>query len=250
MNGNKVMMFHIGRSGSRVLGDLLQQHSALHWDHEAFVAQLQAARRAGLRNPVGNPVNMLRERIQAAPAKGPFGTEVKFFHLRLFGCALPDFVSQVVALGFTKFILLKRQNYLRKIVSSLIAHQTKQWHRRRNDGSVLSPVWLDVNKVAIDWTERPLIDHLNQFEADFAQAEAVLRPFPTLNLEYEMDILPNPKIGFGKVCRFLGLPVNEGEVRYGRSNPYPLRQLIRNYEEVAKTLKNTPFEWMVTNENE
>ena len=250
MKGNGVMMFHIGRSGSRVLGDLLQQHPRLHWDHEAFVKQLQAARQAGHVKPDGNPVKLLRQRIHLAPEELQFGTEVKFFHLRLFGWEISDFVSQAVVMGFAHFVLLKRQNYLRKIVSSLIARQTNQWHRRGDAQTTLSPIWLDVNHVAIDWVERPLLDHLNQFEADFAEVEVALRPFSTLNLAYETDILPDPQIGYGKLCRFLGLPIVDSKVRYGRSNPYTLRQLIQNYDEVAQTLQNTPFAWMALDGNE
>lgn len=244
-----VMMFHVGRSGSRVLGDLLQQHPALHWDHEAFVHQLQAARRAGLAKPEGDPVALLQQRLAQAPPKLHFGTEVKFFHLRLFNCSMATFVKQATALGFRQFVLLKRKNYLRKIVSSLVATQTKRWHLRSNDVAQLSPIEVDINRVAIDWVERPLLDHLYQFEADFAEAVSVLRPYSTLTLHYKTDILPNPQIGYGKLCQFLGLPLADGVVRYGRSNPYPLSQLIRNYDEVAQALENTPFEWMVKDDD-
>ena len=94
-----------------------------------------------------------------------------------------------------------------------------------------------------------MLDHLQQFEDDFAQAMAILQPLPCLNLTYETDILPDPRIGYAKVCRFLGLPVQEGMVRYSRSNPYPLHDLIQNFDEVAQTLQNGPFEWMLFDEH-
>lgn len=121
-------------------------------------------------------------------------------------------------------------------------------HHRQAETAVFSPVYLDVNRVEIDWTIRPLLDHLAQFEADFAQAMAVLQPFPCLTLTYEAVILPDPRLGYTKVCRFLDIPVQTGVVRYGRSNPYPLRQLIQNFDEVAHTLQNSPFEWMLFDE--
>jgi hypothetical protein len=153
-----------------------------------------------------------------------------------------------VALGFDHFVQLKRQNFLRKIVSSLVAHQTNRWHRRQETTTSLTPIRLDVDRVAIDWVERPLLDHLHQFEANFTEVAAVLRPYPTLTLTYEADILPDPAIGYGKVCRFLGLSEEKVTVRYGRSNPYPLRQLIQNFDEVAQALQNSPYEWMLWDE--
>ena len=242
------MMFHIGRSGSRVLGDMLQQHSAIHWDHEAFVHQLQQARRAGQERPSGDPVELLRRRMALAPLDLQFGTEAKFFHLRLFGCSFPAFVAQAAVLGFSRFVVLKRRNYLRKIVSSLIAHQTHKWHHRQETPASLTPVYIDVDQVDIDWTKRPLLDHLYQFEANFLEATAVLSSYATLHLTYETDILADPAVGYGKICRFLELTEEEVVVRYGRSNPYPLRTLIQNYDDVACTLQNTPFEWMVQDE--
>ncbi len=101
-----VMVFHIGRSGSRVLGDLLQQHPVLHWDHEAYVSQLKTARRQGAERPDGDPIELLQARLDQAPGSLVFGAEVKFFHLQLFDYSLEKFVSQVVELGFCRFVLL------------------------------------------------------------------------------------------------------------------------------------------------
>jgi LPS sulfotransferase NodH len=241
-----VLMFHIGRSGSRVLGDLLGQHPQLHWDHEAYVAQLQAARKSGRKRPQGEALPLLLERRRAAPPDSIFGSEVKFFHLRLYEQQLDNFVTQLHAADFRRFILLERRNYLRKIVSSLIAKSSGQWHFRNKSPQKPAPVFIDVDAVAIDWTVLPLLTHLERFRDDFTQAAAVLRPYPLLNLTYETDIAADPTIAFSKACRFLNLEPHPAIVHYQRANPYPLTDLIVNVDQVAKRLRHTPFAWMLS----
>lgn len=36
LRSGNIVMFHIGRSGSTVLGDLLDQHSSVYWDGEIY----------------------------------------------------------------------------------------------------------------------------------------------------------------------------------------------------------------------
>ncbi|MCP4362627.1 MAG: hypothetical protein GY796_31880 [Chloroflexi bacterium] len=243
----KVMMFHIGRSGSQVLGDMLQQHPHLFWDHEVYIHQLQAARIQGLASPQGNPVLLLQERLERATAT-MYGAEVKFFHLRLFQMPLPEFFERLLELGFLHFVVLKRKNYLRKVVSSLVAQQTKQWHQQPGQPQVLTPIDLNLNRVSIDWAHMPLLAHLAQYAQDFAAIQMMLEPFSPLNLIYEDDILLDPQIGYAKCCHYLNIDNIEVIVRYGRSNPFPLREIITNYAEVAGELNGTPFEWMLSDE--
>jgi len=64
-------------------------------------------------------------------------------------------------------------------------------------------------------------------------------------ISYEKDILPDPMLAFKKVCVFLKIPEAIVTSDYKRTNPFPLRQIIVNYEEVDKLLTGTRFEWML-----
>lgn len=132
-----VALFHIGRSGSTMLGDLLDQHSAIAWDGEIYEHAFQRVERktgplflssdTSLLELCMQPwsellppdaLEYLQERI-ALTQKSVYGFEVKFFHLRFFGMSLVDYVEGLKNLGFDAFVILKRRNLLRAIVSSL-----------------------------------------------------------------------------------------------------------------------------------
>ena len=122
-----VVMFHIGRSGSTVLSDLLGQHSRVFWDgqiYERLFEQLEASSTRVAPGSVArhNAITALQFRMRAAGER-VYGFEVKFFHLRCFGIDLKEYVAHLRALGFTHFVILERRNYLRKILSSVVAHR-------------------------------------------------------------------------------------------------------------------------------
>ena len=64
-------------------------------------------------------------------------------------------------------------------------------------------------------------------------------------LSYEDDILPDPKIAYEKVCGFLDLEVRNPKVNLRRTNPFDIHEIVENYAELEKTLKNTKYEWML-----
>jgi hypothetical protein len=47
---------------------------------------------------------------------------------------------------------------------------------------------------------------------------------------------------------YLGLTPAAAQVRFGRSNPFPLEAIVENYAEVAEALHGTPFAWMMADE--
>lgn len=47
------------------------------------------------------------------------------------------------------------------------------------------------------------------------------------------------------MCRFLGIAPAPVGVRYARTNPFPLRELLLNYEDVASSLRPTEHAWML-----
>ncbi|MEM8778278.1 MAG: hypothetical protein AAGF26_05275, partial [Cyanobacteria bacterium P01_G01_bin.49] len=85
------LMFHTGRSGSTVLGDLLAQTEEIFWDGEIYEPFFQYLKRQGWNFKIDkffmtNSLKLLRNHMAASKLlnyhKMIYGFEVKFFHLR------------------------------------------------------------------------------------------------------------------------------------------------------------------------
>lgn len=253
-----VVMFHVGRSGSSVLADLLNQHSDIYWDGELFSGcygetEGQMRQRGFNTRSRWNsstffphdPVGFVHSRMPLAGFKAYYGFETKFYHLTCNNLALPDFVACLGELGFTHFIVLERRNLLRKIVSSVIARANRRYHRSEQQEAVLTQVHLDPDKIEIDSNSRPLLDYLREWESCFAELERLLEQRTKLWLTYEQDILADPLNGYRRCCGLLGVRPCQATVRYGRTNPFPVRQAITNWRQIAQVLSGTAYEWML-----
>ncbi|MCA9961695.1 MAG: hypothetical protein KC443_21800 [Anaerolineales bacterium] len=240
-----VVLFHIGRSGSTVLGDMLQQHTRIFWDGEIYRSILPTG--AANHDPGGDPIAYVRRRMRQAGQRY-YGFEVKFFHLQQLNKTLAAYVDDLERLGFDHFVILERQNYLRKIVSSLIAHETGKFHQRKAAATQAHQVTINVEQVRIDRDEKPLLAFLHDYQAQFVELERLLQARRMLKLSYEADIAADPQLAYRKVCEFLNIATKPVDVRYVKTNPYPLPDLVANFGEVAQVLAGTPFAWMLEEE--
>ena len=66
-----------------------------------------------------------------------------------------------------------------------------------------------------------------------------------LHLTYEDDVKGDPKVAYSNICDFIGVEEEPAEVTLKKSNPYPLNRILVNYDEVARQLKDSPYEWML-----
>jgi LPS sulfotransferase NodH len=246
-----VCMIHIGRCGSTVLGQMLKAHKQIFWTGEFYNRYLsnEAAHRSGGVADINfpeDPLHALLEKMQSRKAD-VFGIEVKPFHYHLMGLPVEQFVSRLGSLGFTHYIILDRNNRLRKIVSSVIASQAdNKYHIHTAEQSQRSRVFLDVNSVKIDYDDKSLLGFLQDYDQQFSRVSACLSDKPLLRLSYEEHIQNDPEQAFSLVCEFLGLPAaSKVRKKLVRTNPYPLSELITNYDEVTDYLAGTPYEWML-----
>jgi len=250
MKQPNAVMFHVGRSGSRVLGDLFHQHPQVYWDGEVYERLFHdleriLGRQARAGDVTIDPTAHLQgRRVHACSRESLYGFEVEFFHLEILQLELVDFLHRLDALGFERFVVLERTNTLRKVISSLIAHKTGRWHVKQ-DGEDPARVRIDIDRVMIDRSEKTLIDYLCGYAESFRQLRAALQGRTTLYLTYEDDIYPDPLIAYRRTCSFLGLLPHDVAVRFKKTNPFELKQMVDNLEDVAKSLRGTPFEWMI-----
>lgn len=252
---DSVAMFHIGRSGSTVLGELLARSPEMIWDREIYHLALKFLRgkKKGYRsvdNLSFDPIKLVRNRMLLRrfihPGKRIYGCEIKFYHLRRMGIDLEDYINYLESIGFKSFIILERKNYLRAIVSSIISNRKlKNFHISSGENPQLIQIELDTELLKTDGECKSLLEYLQTHRNDFQRLESILSDRYTLKLTYEEDIASDPRVGARRVYDFLDLGDRRGQVRYGKTNPYPLCEIITNFDEVERVLSGTAFEWMV-----
>lgn len=245
----QVVMFHGGRSGSTVVSDLLAQQPDVYWEGEIYEWALRAWERRHGRTAARDDhafdavaeLDRCRRRVRSPI----YGFEAKPFQIELGGWKLADYVDALRARGVDRFIVLRRRNLLRAIVSSAIADQTRQYHRARGQKPQLRPIHLDPERVRIHRTVRPLLDFLQRLEAPFQELTERLPREQTLCLWYEDHVAADPRVGYRAACEFLNLVPREGRIRFGRTNPFPLSEILSNFAEVQAALAGTPYEGML-----
>jgi LPS sulfotransferase NodH len=239
-----VVTFHPGRCGSTVLGDLLDQHPSIEWAGEYYHRGRDEDFHRGRES-------LWRLYWRIARARQPvFGFEVKYSHWghrRLIGMDWARYVRQLSRWGCKHFIFLTRRNILRNLVSIAVSLARQQWHQSVRERAELERVRLDVERVRTSLGQRPLLEALQRYHQADEEISGALAGRPLLRLCYEDDIAADPLVAYGRVCHFLGLePQETAAVAYGLSNPFPLHDVIVNYDEVARVLTGTPFEWMLS----
>ncbi len=244
-----VAMFHVGRTGSTVLGGLLDQNEHIRWGHEIYLDIMRTYADQPLQrgdyDPAVDPIERVRERAAAA-GRDWFGFEVKFVHLFPFDLTLPRYIDALGEVGVTHFILLERRNHMRKIVSNHVRRRTGTTHHGKDAKATLTRVRVDVDNVRIPRNrDISLVDCLREFTRDFEQARTLLADRPLLELTYEDDIQDDPRVAYRRVCEFLGVEPATVEVELGRTNPFPVRDIIENFDDVAAALAGTEFAWML-----
>jgi hypothetical protein len=239
-----IPMFHLGRVGSTVLGDMLNQHPAIGWGSEIYAARWR------LWHGQGDPSEFIWRHASQHPRRW-FGFEVKRPHLRVVQRGLGDLVAGYRAGGTARFIILRRENTLRKIASTAVARATGRFHLHGGEGAPPQPhtpvrVRIEPNAHFIDGETRPLVEFLEVFDRFHASLDEVLADDDPLRLGYETDVLDDPRRAYHTICAWLGEEAVPVTLRYTRTTPFPLRDVIENYDEVAAALHGTRWAWMLS----
>jgi glycosyltransferase involved in cell wall biosynthesis len=232
----RIAMVHHGRCGSQVLGDLLDQHSQISWEGELFEPLSHKLPK--------HPMPHLRRRLRACK-KAMYGFETKHYHPDLMGVEWPDYIDGLEDLGFSKFIIQRRANLLRTFVSALVGKaKGNVFHLPASKTASLQKLTLDPQAVYFDDKPVKLLDAL-EFTTDRIElARRLLNGHDILCLTYEEDIAVDPSRAYRRVCDFLSVEPEPIEIKYGRTTPFPLSDVIENFDEVRAALAGTEFEWM------
>jgi glycosyltransferase involved in cell wall biosynthesis len=250
----RVAMFHIGRTGSSVLADMLKQHPAMGWVGEIYETQMKAIQeRLGFFNFKDvqcqfDPVNLLKQTIDFI-GDTSFGFEVKFNHLEHCGITTSDYLKAVKQLGVNKLIVLRRHNFFRKIVSSLVAGESGKWHIAMGQKTVRKKITINPDQLTINRKTGTLKSLLDGYAQSLSDMDALLINEEVLQLNYEDDIEHDPLVGYNKIAAYLGLSAFSPTVRLTKTNPFDLSEIVENLDELRVYLKDTEYAWMLYDKN-
>ena len=243
-----IATFHLGRSGSRLLADLLKQHPKIAWEDELFSPRCLNA--LAERRPLlaRKPMRYLKFRLLMAGIRC-YGFETQPTQIQRLKMGLEEYTDRLEKLGFSHFVLLERKNHLRRIVSMLVGRSTSVWHLKSGDIPTLTRVELDTEQLLLgrgeDTKRRSLIEHLQREQESLSELKQVLGGRRLLCLTYEDDLAARPEETYRRVCDFAGLGHHQVTVRLGKTNPYELRDILTNFSDVERVLCGTSFEWML-----
>lgn len=248
MRPGNIAMFHLGRCGSTVLSSLLDQHRSVYWASEFYSTVFKKWEKANDGNEIAgempaDAIDLLKANMRKAFHRY-YGFEIKPFHFQLIAYEPEFFMENLEKLGFAYFIHLDRKNRLRKIVSSLRAHEDKKSYHQSGKAK-LKKVRVDVDHIVIDFNAKSLLEFLSDYDLQYSSVKSLLAPKKPLNLSYEDDIQEDPMIGYKKICDYIGLKPKDVTINLSRTNPFPVREMIENINEVERVLSGTEYEWML-----
>ena len=240
----KVAMLHPGRCGSTVLGSLLNQHPSFYWSGEPFEKLMG-------KGPLKEEkvVGVIKEREQDKISKVySFATKYpKGMHLsnNCVDIAIPDYIKLLNDLGYSKFILITRKNHLKRVISILKGRQTGVWHSKViKEKADIIEIPIHDFEYGID-QKSSIIEYFQIMDNETALVKDCIGGKPLIHIKYETDIEEDPLKAYRKICEFVGIKPLSPEVKLKKTNPFPLKDMISNFDELKKYLEATPYAWML-----
>ena len=214
------------RRGSHLLIDLLNRHPDLHCDGEIM------GRRSACR--LLNPDLYIRgHAVQRREHR--YGCKISVGHLVQLQKLDPQLFLQEMHRRGWRLIHLVRTNVLRVCISSMLAHQRRQWHATRD-----TPVTPAKVRVDCDELHRQLV-----LRSETLRTETeCLSGLPLHRIVYEQDLMDPSRhqITLDQVFQFLDLPGAEVSASLVRTSPESIREMVDNYEQVVQSLNGTSYE--------
>lgn len=221
----RFLIFAQGRSGSTLLGSLLGSHPDISCDHEI------------LSIPVLFPMHYVQRRAQLS-RKDTYGFRVKIYQLTSIQKikAPRRFVAKLHRSGY-KIIHLRRANLLRQAVSNLVAAASDRYHYTRSDRDPAAAASIDVDCGELVSMIRKRVRYADD-------EDRVLAGLPAHRMIYERHLLHRSahQRALDDVFAFLGVPSLPVRSDLVRSVSGRLEDVVRNYAELEKALREAGFE--------
>ena len=217
------------------MGDLFRQDERIVWGGEVLESYSKQIEEGKLQSAEWNEVKRRIRKNQMAAGSRIFGFEMKVWHLRRMGIEPVEMLEFLKGQRYEKHIILERQNYLRIIVSGAVARETSKFHYGLDEKPISKKIHINLEEV------RFLLQVYDQYYKELKK----LLSDGSLLITYEDDILPDPVIAYKKIVNSLNLPPKNVDVRYQRTNPKALKEIVINIDEIHQHLKGTQYEWML-----
>lgn len=229
ISGSKFIILLQGRSGSQLLGDLINSHPDIYCEPE-IVGWKKWPTLFDLKAYI---------RYKRLERKEPvFGFRFKLRHItEVQEDNISYFLQNLHRRGW-KIIYLKRENRFRQEISSLIGNQQNKWQYTTVDPLVGQQFHIDCDK---------LLQSIQDREKFAAQEKAIVKKVPHLALIYERDLL-NPdqhQETLNKVFNFIGVTSSSISTSLVKISPKNLADIISNYEEVTSFIGQTQYAYLL-----
>lgn len=237
-----VFMFHQGRCGSTVVALMLDQHPQIASLGEIFEPSFQR------RRMLAPAETLLRAaRVRGFPRHAL--AEAKFMecqHLATLGMGIEDFVAMLKRLGYRRFVVLRRRNYLRMLLSTILGGERgRKYHFLPGEHVPETRIRLDPAITYFFSVSGPMHEVFGYMDGQYARLDAALAGEDVLQLTYEDDISEDPQVAYGRVCRWLGLAPVPAGVKLQKANPRSTQEVLENWEEMRGVLEGTRYAWML-----
>ena len=207
-----------------------------------------------------DPIRFLQERIFCQHPEEIRAVGFKLLYPHVWG--FPGLLKHLVEDTEIRVLHLQRRNSLRALVSLKIAQTTGVWLERGEPKPTLTGVLRaprhplraaarlatllrlakrarKAPRVRVTVSEEELFKFIIQAELTARHFEELFREHPKLTVFYE-EILDRRNEVFRRAQAFLGVEPAPLTVGLRRQNPYPLRKLIENYDELYEAYRATP----------
>lgn len=228
---HKFIVFAQGRTGSWLLRDLVNCHPDIHADKEV------------LELPVSYPFKALEGlSSKHIRKKTVYGCHLQIKQIRdVQGQDVGSFLTKLHESGW-KIIYLRRENYLRQSVSSMVAVQRRLWKSRQSltaDQTPRSNIDQSNNKFTLDCDR--LLEWLRQREVNRTQEISALASLPFLELVYERDLRCSDQhqSTAQRIFEYLDLKPATVTSSLKRLGADKITDQIENYDEVKDMLDAT-----------
>ncbi|MEO0417764.1 MAG: hypothetical protein AAF249_02790 [Pseudomonadota bacterium] len=244
-----VLMVHNGRSGSTLLGDMLDQNPNIFWDGETLEKmfhRLSDEAGQGIDKLYGSlsfdaAVAEIEDRLDKLAGNRVFGTELQDYHPVMVSSDLEQFVERLKRTGFTRFISLQR-SHLRKLVSHVVATQKEQFHVSSGAKVRVKQIRINPDRIYIGHRFTTLLDALSTYQEFSEATQRLFDAEDALFLTYEDHIKSDPTVALDKAIEFLGVENHQPKINFGKTTDIAIKDLIENFDEVSDVLAGSAFE--------
>ena len=244
-----VVIWHVGRCGSSVLGHCYNQNPHMQWENEIFNRFMPQNIGTGNIPPLDIVISEVRERQQRDVQL----IEVKFLndqHLGIFGLTAVELAGVLRNHGYKHSVILERRNILRRMISHCLANETSIYHISSNESPPSrKSVHININKIQVGQSTRSLLDWLDVITASYRELKRSLRSLNGfLHLTYDDHIKTDPIVGYMALCDYLSIPRVPVQVKLRPTNPFPMSEIVCNYVELFHIISSTEHAWMLEEE--